>query len=132
MHGPLSSKPCDTGYDADQLAGAASARDYRPLTGNYILLEGNPGVALLAHLQRGSVQARVGETVTEGAVVGAVGHSGNSTMPHLHFHVMDGRDPFTAKGVPCRFRRYERCRNGMWEPVADGIPDALEPIRLIA
>ena len=117
---------------ASFLAPDATPGDYRPLAGNYILLEGQPGVALLAHLRRGSVHVRVGEAVKEGAVVGAVGHSGNSTMPHLHVHVMDGRDPFTARGLPCRFRRYERFRDGVWEPVVDGIPDALEPIRLIA
>jgi hypothetical protein len=110
----------------------ATPDDYRPLTGNYVLLEGEPGVALLAHLRCDSLQVRPGDAVKEGAVLGAVGHSGNSTTPHLHFHVMDGRNPFTAQGVPCRFRRYERFRSGVWEPVVDGVPDALEPVRFFS
>jgi hypothetical protein len=113
------------------LARDATPDDYRPLTGNYILLEGQPGVALLAHLRVGSLQVRAGQFVAEGDAVGAVGNSGNSTTPHLHFHIMDGRDPFKAQGLPCRFRRYERFRDGVWEEVFDSIPDALEPIRVV-
>ncbi len=109
----------------------ATPDDYRPLTGNYILLEGRPGVALLAHLRLGSVQVRAGQSVREGEPVAAVGNSGNSTTPHLHFHLMDGRDPFKAEGLPCKFRRYERFRDGAWEEVFDCIPDTLEPIRVV-
>jgi hypothetical protein len=111
------------------LAVDATADDYRPLTGNYILLEGDPGVALLAHLRNGSVEAAVGRRVKEGEQIAAVGNSGNSTTPHLHFHIMDGRDPFKARGVMCRFSRYERLRSGKWEEVFDSVPEALEPIR---
>jgi hypothetical protein len=109
----------------------ATREDYRPLTGNYLLLEGQPGVALLAHLRPDSVQARVGQFVREGELVGTVGNSGNSTTPHLHFHLMNGRDPFKAEGLPCQFRRYERFRDGRWEEVFDSIPTALEPLRVI-
>jgi|SRR5687768_7370954 len=109
----------------------ATPEDYRPLTGNYILLKGKPGVALLAHLRRGSVQVRIGQLIKEGESVAAVGNSGNSTIPHLHFHIMDGRDPFKAEGLPCKFRRYERFRGGAWAEVFDSIPEALEPIRVI-
>jgi hypothetical protein len=44
---------------------------------------------------------------------------------------MGGRDPFKAEGLPCKFRRYERFRDGAWEEVFDSIPDALEPIRVV-
>ena len=108
----------------------ATPEDYRPLTGNYVLLEGQAGVALLAHLRRGSVRVRMRQSVSEGELVAAVGNSGNSTTPHLHFHVMDGRDPFKAEGLPCKFRRYERFRDGAWEEVFDSIPGPLEPIRV--
>lgn len=111
------------------LARDATRADYRPLTGNYILLKGLPGVALFAHLRRGSVRVRKGQTLKEGERLGAVGNSGNSTLPHLHFHLMDGSDPFIAQGVPCNFRRYERLRDGAWEEVFDSLPDALELIR---
>jgi len=109
----------------------ATAEDYRPLAGNYILLQGQPGVAFLAHLRRGSLRVQPGQSVNEGEPLAAVGNSGNTTMPHLHFHIMNGRDPFKAEGLSCKFRRYERFRDGLWEEVFDSIPDALEPIRVI-
>lgn len=104
--------------------------DYRPLTGNYILLEGQPGVALFGHLRRGSLRVQTGQSVNEGEPLAAVGNSGNSASPHLHFHLMDGPDPLQAKGLPCRFRRYERFRDGVWKEMFDSIPEALEPLRV--
>ena len=109
----------------------ATPEDYRPLTGNYVILEGGPGFALFGHLRRGSLRVRPGQTVAEGEPLAAVGNSGNSTSPHLHFQLMDGRDPFKARGLPCRFRSYERLRGDAWEEVFDSVPEALEPIRVL-
>jgi hypothetical protein len=106
------------------------ADDYRPLTGNYIFLEGQPGVAVMGHLRRGSLRVEPGQFVNEGEHIADVGNSGNSTTPHLHFQLMEGRDPLKAKGLPCKFRRYERFRGGTWQEVFDSIPEALEPIRV--
>src|SRR5687768_2679459 len=86
--------------------------DYRPLAGNFVLLEGEPGVALFAHLRCGSVQVKTGQNVVTGEVLGTVGNSGNTTMPHLHFHLMDSPDPLRANGIACVFREYERFANG--------------------
>jgi hypothetical protein len=36
----------------------------------------------------------------------ACGNSGNSTQPHLHVQVMEGTDPFSARGLPMSFQRY--------------------------
>lgn len=38
--------------------------DYRPLAGNYVMVEGKPGVALYAHLKQGSVAVRDRDSVT--------------------------------------------------------------------
>lgn len=86
------------------LQGAPRPSDLRPLLGNYLLIRGDAGVALYAHLRRGSVLARKGQLVEAGERIACVGNSGNSTMPHLHFHVMDGADPWQAQGVYCDFR----------------------------
>lgn len=109
----------------------AISQDYRPLTGNFVMIEGEPGVALYAHLRAGSVCVQQGARVAAGAMIGSVGNSGNSTEPHLHFHLMDGRDPLTARGVLVAFRGYQRFVDGAWVDVASGVPARYERIRSV-
>jgi murein DD-endopeptidase MepM/ murein hydrolase activator NlpD len=111
------------------LARPPIGRDYRPLAGNFVLVEGAVGVALYAHLRKGSVTVHEREKIATGSEIGAVGNSGNSTMPHLHFHLMDGADPHTAAGLPCVFRDYERLDGTRWEFVERGTPARLERVR---
>lgn len=85
------------------IQGRPEPSDLRSLLGNYLLIEGEPGVALYAHLRKGSVLAQLGQLVQAGERLGSVGNSGNSTMPHLHFHVMDRASPWEAEGVYCDF-----------------------------
>jgi hypothetical protein len=85
------------------IQGRPEPSDLRSLLGNYLLIEGEPGVALYAHLRKGSVLAQLGQLVQGGERLGSVGNSGNSTMPHLHFHVMDRANPWEAEGVYCDF-----------------------------
>ena len=106
--------------------------DFRPLTGNYVIIEGGRGYALYAHLREGSVRVRNGESVVRGEPIGAVGNSGNSSMPHLHFQLQSGPDPRTAAGIPCAFTTYERFDKGSWQRVIGGFPGALERIRVEA
>jgi hypothetical protein len=103
--------------------------DYRPLTGNYIFLEGADGIAMLAHLKHGSVRVGVGERVLAGQALALVGNSGNSMMPHLHFQLMDGIDPFSATALPCKFATLELWDGADWNPASDVVPDRLETVR---
>jgi len=104
--------------------------DFRPLTGNYIIVEGEKGFAMYGHLREGSFLVRDGEAVESGQAIGAVGNSGNSTIPHLHFQLQSGPDPRTATAIPCAFTGYERFHKGSWERVIDGFPGGLERIRI--
>jgi len=103
--------------------------DFRPVAGNYVILHSECCSTLLAHLRNGSVKVKVGQHVKTGDLLGEVGNSGNTTGPHLHFQLMKGDNPYTAVGLPCRFRSYESYRHNAWERVTNGIPGRLERIR---
>jgi hypothetical protein len=85
-----------------------------PSTGNHILLDiGSGRYAVLAHLQQGSARVNKGERVRLGQQIAAVGDSGDSLVPHLHFQVQDSPD-FGAqvRTVPIVFRNVVLIRNG--------------------
>ena len=109
--------------------GSRPAVDARRLAGNHVIVRSaaaTPVFALYAHLVPGSVAVTPGQQVAAGAVIGRLGHSGNSTAPHLHFQLMDAADAPTARGIPCAFAAYSVRRDGRWEEVRDGIPGRLE------
>lgn len=99
--------------------------------GNHVILRQGDLFAAFVHLAPGSVTVQEGQVVRLGEVIGRVGHTGNSTSPHLHFQLMDALDPLTARGVPCAFESYEVLRGDDWVLVADGIPGKAERIRVI-
>ena len=78
--------------------------------GNFVNQDlGGGRFALYAHLQPGSLRVKPGDRVQPGQVLGLVGNSGNSSEPHLHFHVMDGQggpSNLGAEGVPYVFDRF--------------------------
>jgi murein DD-endopeptidase MepM/ murein hydrolase activator NlpD len=74
------------------------------LMGNYVLIDhGNREQSVYAHLQPGSVRVRPGDSVAAGALLGRLGSSGNSTEPHLHFHVCSGASALQCNGLPVNF-----------------------------
>lgn len=74
------------------------------LGGNFIVHDvGSGQYAFYGHLQPGSLRVKPGDRVKRGQVLGLLGNSGNSTEPHLHFHVMDGPSPLGSEGVPYLF-----------------------------
>jgi murein DD-endopeptidase MepM/ murein hydrolase activator NlpD len=58
--------------------------------GNVVILYHGEGITTLyGHLA--TIRVQSGETVPSGAVIGAVGRSGNATTHHLHFELrVDG------------------------------------------
>ena len=76
--------------------------------GNHVIIDiGGGYYAFYAHLRPGSIRVREGQRVKRGDVVGLVGNSGNSTEPHLHFHISDGDSPLGSEGVPYRLDSFE-------------------------
>jgi len=84
--------------------GERLAKGLTAITGNYVMIDhGKNEYSLYAHLQTGSVRVHVGDHVKAGDVIGKLGSSGNSTEPHLHFHVCDKPDPLMCAGIPVEF-----------------------------
>jgi hypothetical protein len=91
--------------------------DQRSILGNHLVIRhADAEYSLFAHLRQGSLAVAEGESVVAGQHVGDCGHSGNSTEPHLHFHLQDGEDFFTSAGLPITFADAE---------TADGPPGKL-------
>jgi murein DD-endopeptidase MepM/ murein hydrolase activator NlpD len=96
---------------------------FEELTGNSVVIQyAEGGYCLLAHLQRGSVHVREGQQVDSGDLLGGLGHSGNSTMPHLHLQLMDSLDMDRAQGLPFLFREYSVRRQGTWTAMSYSLP----------
>ena len=80
------------------------AKGLTAIAGNYVMIDhGKNEYSLYAHLQPGSVRVHIGDQVKAGDVIGKLGSSGNSTEPHLHFHVCDKPDPLVCAGIPVNF-----------------------------
>ena len=107
------------------------ARGVDSVAGNHVIVQGADASAVFAHLVPGTVSVTTGQRVRAGEVIGRVGHTGNSTAPHLHFHLMDAADPVRAKGIPCAFEEYLVRRDGHWERVERGVPGRYERIRSV-
>jgi hypothetical protein len=65
--------------------------------GNHVIVDiGGGRYAFYAHLKPGSIKVKEGDRVRSGQVLARLGNSGNTTAPHLHFHVMDAPLPLGA------------------------------------
>ncbi len=86
--------------------------------GNHVILDiGGGHFAFYAHLQPGSLRVKLGDKVRRGQVLGLVGNSGNSTEPHLHFHIENGNSPLGAEGLPYALPSFEVVGHGWgWKP----------------
>jgi hypothetical protein len=81
---------------------------FETLGGNCILLDiGQSHYAYYAHLQPGSIKARIGQRVRRGQALAKIGNSGNSDGPHLHFHIVNMNSPFGGEGLPYVFRSFD-------------------------
>ncbi len=78
------------------------------ISGNHVVVDiGDGRYAYFAHLVPGSVRVAAGDRVRAGQVLGLVGNSGNSDLPHVHFQVMDTPSPLASDGLPFVFRSFD-------------------------
>jgi Peptidase family M23 len=72
--------------------------------GNHVVMDlGHNKYAFYAHLQKGSVLVKKGDHVKRGQVLALLGNTGNTSAPHLHFHLMDGPSVLGSSGLPYVF-----------------------------
>ncbi len=85
--------------------------------GNCLIIDqGSNEYAVYAHLKPGSLRVHRGDIVRAGQVLALCGNSGNSSEPHLHFHLQDsailqdgaGMTPYFTN---VRFRRRDATRS---------------------
>lgn len=107
--------------------------DIRPNVGNYVMIQADEGyVVLLAHLRNATTKVDEGQHIKSGDVVGNIGNSGNSTMPHLHINIFDQMDnPLSAKVLPFVFSEYmELNKNRKWEKHTLDVPKVKSFIKI--
>ncbi|GAB5466718.1 MAG: hypothetical protein Kapaf2KO_21540 [Candidatus Kapaibacteriales bacterium] len=56
-----------------------------------------------AHFKEGSITVKKGQKVNKGDLLGLCGNSGNSSEPHLHFHIQNQANMINATGVKAYF-----------------------------
>jgi Peptidase family M23 len=101
--------------------------------GNHIVQDlGDGNYALYAHIKTGTIKVKPGDRLTAGQVIGAVGNTGNSTAPHLHFHVMSTPDPLRSDGLPFVFSKFRldsrvAAPDDDLDSIFDGQPVPMQP-----
>ncbi len=76
-------------------------------SGNYVIIDHlNGETSILGHFKQGSIIVSVGDTVVKGQEVGKAGNSGNSTEPHLHYHLQRTSERLIGVGLPAQFLNY--------------------------
>ncbi|WP_316762235.1 DUF3887 domain-containing protein [Pedobacter aquatilis] len=76
------------------------------VTGNTVVIRTVANEYLFfAHFKQRSILVGQGDRIKAGQLLGLCGNSGNSSEPHLHFHVQDSEDVNTGTGIKCFFEK---------------------------
>jgi peptidase M23-like protein len=103
---------------------AALAADLRNVYGNYVVVDHGHGEhSVFGHIRQKSATVKVGDAVVPGQVLAAIGASGSSLMPHLHYQLQDDASAH-AEGLPSYFHGYTLVRGARNARVAFGQVDS--------
>jgi murein DD-endopeptidase MepM/ murein hydrolase activator NlpD len=76
------------------------------IPGNTVIHKTNNGEYLFfAHFKQNSIVVKQGQKVKKGELLGLCGNSGNSSEPHLHFHIQNVEDMNKATGAKSYFEK---------------------------
>lgn len=86
------------------------AKDIR---GNFLIIKHKENeYSTIAHIQPGSISVRAGDKVIRGQIIARCGNTGNTTEPHIHFQLNDGKSFFNSAGLPIKFKNTGIHQNG--------------------
>jgi hypothetical protein len=72
-------------------------------TGNTVIIDhGDDEFSVLAHFKKGSIVVKVGQTVKVGQKLGQTGNTGNSSDPHVHWHLATSGGLSRGHALPIR------------------------------
>ncbi len=68
--------------------------------GNIVVVDhGNGEYSYVAHLKKGCMKKSEGDRVEQGEELGQVGNSGNSTEPHIHYHMFRVGENYSIESI---------------------------------
>jgi len=74
------------------------------IPGNTVIIKTkNNEYLFFSHFKQHSIQVKQGQKVQQGDLLGLCGNSGNSSEPHLHFHIQNIEDMNIATGAKAYF-----------------------------
>jgi hypothetical protein len=113
-------------YRDEHVIYAELPQDVDPVgLGNHVTIDhGNGEFSILVHMKPGSVAVKKGDHVSQGQQIGAIGFSGDTFLPHLHYMIMDGMDERTSRGLPSYFSDFKRVLGARTENVSRGQIDS--------
>lgn len=77
----------------------------KDIRGNFIIIKhAEKEYSFIAHIKPNSILVKEGQKVLQGDEIGSCGNSGNSSEPHVHFHIQDGKSVFASAGLPISFQ----------------------------
>ena len=74
--------------------------------GNTVIIKTtNNEYLFFAHFKHHSIKVKEGQKLKQGQLLGQCGNSGNSSEPHLHFHIQNVEEMLGATGIKCYFEK---------------------------
>jgi hypothetical protein len=89
-----------------------SMNPYSALGNAVIIKHRKHEVSVLAHFKQNSIPVEVGDKVKKGQTIGLCGNSGNSSEPHIHYHLQNTPIIQDGRGIKCFFEKVIVTRDG--------------------
>ena len=100
----VDSEPDDRKFDPATIPAQGTMK----IWGNYIVIDhGHNEFSLYGHIKMNSSRVKKGDRIRRGTTIAAIGASGSSMFPHLHFEMQTGIDT-NSEGLPSVFEQYDR------------------------